>query len=213
MKKDKTMVKNSFVSGAFMVTLGIFISKLLGVIYVIPFHAVIGEIGGALYGYAYTIYLFFISISSAGIPLAISKVISEYQTLENYQAKERAFYLGKKIALIMGVSCFLFLMLFAPLLANFIIGDLSGGNSVSDVTFVIRVISIAVLIVPILSIYRGYFEGHRFMQPPSISQVLEQIIRILIIIVGSYLVLDVFHLSLKVYLFPQYVLALLSIYS
>ena len=102
MKKDKTMVKNSFVSGAFMVTLGIFISKILGIIYVIPFHAVIGEIGGALYGYAYTIYLFFISISSAGIPLAISKVVSEYQTLENYEAKERAFYLGKKIAMIAG---------------------------------------------------------------------------------------------------------------
>ena len=197
MKKDKTMVKNSFVSGAFMVTLGIFISKILGIIYVIPFHAVIGEIGGALYGYAYTIYLFFISISSAGIPLAISKVVSEYQTLENYEAKERAFYLGKKIAMIAGFISFLFLMIFAPLLAQFILGDLNGGNTVEDVTYVIRVISIAILIVPLLSIYRGYFEGHRFMNPPSISQVIEQIVRITVILIGSYLILDVFKLSLR----------------
>ena len=197
MKKDKTMVKNSFVSGAFMVTLGIFISKLLGVIYVIPFHAVIGEIGGALYGYAYTIYLFFISISSAGIPLAISKVVSEYQTLENYEAKERAFYLGKRIAMLAGFVSFLFLMIFAPFLANYIIGDLNAGNTVEDVTYVIRIISIAILIVPLLSIYRGYFEGHRFMNPPSISQVIEQIVRITVILIGSYLVLDVFKCSLK----------------
>lgn len=197
MKKDKTMVKNSFVSGAFMVTLGIFISKLLGVIYVIPFHAVIGEIGGALYGYAYTIYLFFISISSAGIPLAISKVVSEYQTLENYEAKERAFYLGKRIATLAGFVSFLFLMIFAPFLANYIIGDLNAGNTVEDVTYVIRIISIAILIVPLLSIYRGYFEGHRFMNPPSISQVIEQIVRITVILIGSYLVLDVFKCSLK----------------
>ena len=191
------MVKNSFVSGAFMVTLGIFISKLLGVIYVIPFHAVIGEIGGALYGYAYTIYLFFISISSAGIPLAISKVVSEYQTLENYEAKERAFYLGKRIAMLAGFVSFLFLMIFAPFLANYIIGDLNAGNTVEDVTYVIRIISIAILIVPLLSIYRGYFEGHRFMNPPSISQVIEQIVRITVILIGSYLVLDVFKCSLK----------------
>ena len=190
-------VKNSFVSGAFMVTLGIFISKLLGVIYVIPFHAVIGEIGGALYGYAYTIYLFFISISSAGIPLAISKVVSEYQTLENYEAKERAFYLGKRIAMLAGFVSFLFLMIFAPFLANYIIGDLNAGNTVEDVTYVIRIISIAILIVPLLSIYRGYFEGHRFMNPPSISQVIEQIVRITVILIGSYLVLDVFKCSLK----------------
>ena len=55
-KQDKTMNKNSFVKGAFIATLGIVITKILGILYVIPFHAVIGEKGGALYGYAYSIY-------------------------------------------------------------------------------------------------------------------------------------------------------------
>ena len=77
MRKDKTMKKSTFIKGAFITTLGIVISKILGIVYVIPFHSVIGEDGGALYGYAYTIYLFFMSLSSAGIPLAISKIISE----------------------------------------------------------------------------------------------------------------------------------------
>ena len=197
MKRDKTMYKNSFVKGAVITTAGIVITKLLGILYVIPFHAIIGEQGGALYGYAYTIYLIFMSLSSAGIPLAISKVISEYQTLGYLDAKKRAFYLGRKIALIMGFICFLILTLFAPFIAKFILGDLTGGNTIEDVTFVIRIISSAILVVPILSVYRGYFEGHRIMSPPSISQVIEQVVRVVVIVLGSFLVLDVFKLSLS----------------
>ncbi len=194
--KDKTMKKNSFVMGAFITTFGIVFSKILGIVYVIPFHGIIGERGGALYGYAYTIYSLFMSLATAGIPLAMSKIVSEYQTLGYYSAKRRAFAIGKKVALLLGFICFLILMLFAPLLAKAILGDLVGGNTISDVTFVIRVISTAILVVPVLSIYRGYFEGHRFMSPPSISQVLEQIVRVVIIVAGSYLTLKVFKLSL-----------------
>lgn len=196
MRKDHTMKKSSFIKGAFITTLGIVITKILGILYVIPFHSIIGETGGALYGYAYTIYLLFMSLSSAGIPLAISKLVSEYQTLGYYDAKKRAFVIGKKIALLLGFVCFIILMLFAPLIAKSVLGDLAGGNTIEDVTFVIRVISIAILVVPVLSIYRGYFEGHRFMGPPSISQVIEQVVRILVIVFGSYLVLNVFKLSL-----------------
>jgi len=196
MKKDITMKKSTFVKGAFITTLGIIISKILGIVYVIPFNAVIGDRGGALYGYAYTIYLFFMSLSSAGIPLAISKIISEYQTLGYYNVKQRAFIIGKRIALLLGFVSFLIIMLFAPVLAKAILGNVTGGNTIEDVTFVIRIIGTAILIVPLLSIYRGYFEGHRFMGPSSISQVVEQIIRVLIIIFGSFLSLKVFHLSL-----------------
>lgn len=198
MRKDHTMKKSSFIKGAFITTLGIVITKILGILYVIPFHSIIGETGGALYGYAYTIYLLFMSLSSAGIPLAISKLVSEYQTLGYYDAKKRAFVIGKKIALLLGFVCFIILMLFAPLIAKSVLGDLAGGNTIEDVTFVIRVISIAILVVPVLSIYRGYFEGHRFMGPPSISQVIEQVVRILVIVFGSYLVLNVFKLSLTI---------------
>lgn len=196
MRKDKAMIKNSFVAGAFITTFGIVLSKVLGIIYVIPFHAIIGDVGGALYGYAYTIYSLFMSLASAGIPLAMSKIVSEYQTLGYHSAKKRAFVLGKRIALVLGLLCFLILMIFAPLLAKSILGDLTGGNTIEDVTFVIRVISTAILIVPVLSIYRGYFEGHRFMSPPSISQVIEQIVRVLIIIFGSFLAIKVFKINL-----------------
>lgn len=196
MKKDKVMKKSTFVKGAFVTTLGIVISKILGILYVIPFHAVIGEQGGALYGYAYTIYLLFMSLSSAGIPLAISKVVNEYHALGYYNAKKRAFILGKKLAMVMGMLCFILIMIFAPVLARWVLGDLTGGNTIESVTLVIRIISSAILVVPVLSVYRGYFEGHRFMNAPSISQVIEQIVRVLVIVIGSYLVLDIFKMSL-----------------
>lgn len=194
-KKD-IMKKNNFVQGAFIATLGIVITKILGILYVIPFYSIIGEKGGALYGYAYSIYLFFMAISSAGIPLAISKIISEYHTLGYYDAKKRAFKIGRQIAVTLGILCFIILFLFAPQLATAILGDLKGGNTIEDVTFVIRVISTAIIVVPVLSIYRGYFEGHKFITPTAISQVLEQIMRVLVIVIGSFMALKVFNLSL-----------------
>jgi len=194
--KDKSLKKNSFMQGAFIATFGIIISKILGMLYVIPFYSIIGDKGGALYGYAYNIYSIFLGISSAGIPLAISKIISEYNELGYYKTKERAFKLGKKVLNLVGIICFILLMLFAEVFASIIIKDVTGGNTIEDVTFVIRMISTAILVVPILSIYRGYLQGHKFITPTSISQILEQIVRVGIIIIGSFLSLKVFKLDL-----------------
>ena len=165
MKKDVTMRKNTFVRGALITTIGIVLTKILGIFYVIPFYAMIGDEGGALYGYAYTIYLFFISLSSAGIPLAISKIVSEYQTLGYIKAKKRTFVLGKRISFLFGFICFFLIVLLAPFFAKSILGDVVSQSRLDEVTFVIRVIGTAILVGPVLSVYRGYFEGHRFMSP------------------------------------------------
>ena len=196
MFKKKRLSKSGFVQGAFITTFGIVISKILGMFYVIPFYAIVKEKGGALYGYAYTIYSFFLALSTAGIPLSISKIVSEYHTLGYYKTKERTFRLAKKISIFMGIICFVLLFVFAPFVAKLILGDLTGGNTVEDVTYVIRVIDTAILIVPILSVYRGYLEGHRYLTSTSISNVLEQIVRVTIIIFGSLLSFYVFHFSL-----------------
>lgn len=196
-RDNKELKTNSFLQGAFIATFGIVLSKILGIIYVIPFYDVIGEQGGALYGYAYNIYSIFLSISTAGIPLAISSITSEYNTLEYYSVKEKVFKIARKYLSIVGIASFIILFIFAKDIAYLIIGDVTGGNSISDITFVIRTISFSILIVPTLSVYRGYLQGHRFITPTSVSQVLEQIIRVVIIIVGSYLTVRVFDLPIK----------------
>ena len=189
--------KNSFIQGAFIATLGIVISKILGIIYVIPFYAIIGDQGGALYGYAYNIYSIFLGISQAGLPLAMSKLISEYNTLGYYETKEKIYKVGKNFLNILGVICFLILFIFAPQIADLIIGGVTDGNSPEDIIFVIRIISTAILVVPILSVSRGYLQGHKFITPTPVSQIIEQVVRVLIIVIGSYLMLRVFNFPLR----------------
>ena len=190
------MKKNTFVEGAMIATIGIVLCKILGIIYVIPFRAIIGTEGAILYSYAYTIYSVFASLSSTGIPTAMAKAVSEYNTLGYYDAQERAYKIGKYIIVGLGLLCFIVLFAFAPNIAYLIIGDIEGGNSIEDITFVIRVISTALLFIPILSVSKGYVQGHRMMTVPAIANVIEQLVRVIVIVGGSYLTLKVFHLPI-----------------
>ena len=191
----KNLKKNKLIDGAFIVTVSIILTKLLGVLYVIPFYSVIGEEGGALYSYAYTVYTFFMSIAVSGIPLAISKLVSEYQTLGYYRSKLQVFKVAKILSLTFGFVIFLLLFLLSPIISKMIVGKASGGNSINDIVLSIRIISFAIIIVPVLSVYRGYFEGHRFMNPPSISQVLEQFFRVMIILFGCFFSIKIVSLN------------------
>lgn len=189
------MKKNSFINGALIATIGIVTTKFLGIIYVIPFYAIIGEANIALYGYAYTIYNLFLSLSTVGIPPAMSKLISEYNTLEYYETKERTYKLGKRLLMVMGIILFVVMFVGAPFIAHQIMGNNTGGNSKESITFVIRVISTAILVVPLLSVTKGYLQGHKFMTPSSVSQVIEQVVRIAVILIGSYLCMRVFNVG------------------
>lgn len=185
--------KSSFIEGTFLATLAIVIVKILGMLYVIPFYAMVGSKGSALYAYAYNIYVIFLDISTAGLPVAISKMISEYDTLGFKEAKERTYHLGKRILLYIAIAVFLILIIFAPFIAKLLLGDLEGGNTFADVTAVIRCISFAVLVVPFLSVGKGYLQGHKIINVSSVSQVIEQVVRIIVILLGCYLVLNVFN--------------------
>ena len=192
------MKKNSFVTGTLIATLSLVFVKILGMIYVVPFYAIVGAKGGALYSYAYNIYNIFLLISAAGIPSAISKIISEYDALGYYEAKNRAFDIAKKLIMTISVITFIILFVFAEEIGTFIIGDLKGGNTIEDVCFVIRCVSFAVLLIPHLSVTKGYFQGHKYIGPSSTSNLIEQVVRIFVILVGSYISLKVFHSSLPV---------------
>ena len=192
------MKKNSFIAGTFIATLSLIFVKILGMLYVVPFYAIVGTKGGALYSYAYNIYNIFLLISAAGIPSAISKIISEYDALGKYEAKNRAYKLAKKLIMLISTITFVMLFIFAEEIATLIIGDLKGGNTIEDVCFVIRCISFSVLLIPHLSVTKGYFQGHKYIGPSSVSNLIEQVVRITIILVGSYISLKVFKSSLPI---------------
>jgi len=191
------MKKNNFVEGTVIATAVIVIVKLLGLLYVIPFYQIVGDQGGDLYSYAYNIYMIFLSISSAGLPDAIAKIISEYNALEMEDAKNRAYIIGKKIISIISITSFLILFVFAEEIGMFIIGNIKGGNTAEDIAFVIRCLSPAVLLIPFLSITKGFLQGHKYISASSMSQLIEQIVRIFVILAGSFLAYKVFRGTLS----------------
>jgi len=192
------MKKDNFIKGAFIATFCLIITKILGVLYVIPFYATIGPQGSILYGCAYNIYAVFINLSTVGLPLAISKMVSEYNTLGYENLKKRVYKIASRIMLITATISTVLLLVFADKLALAIIPTVTEGNTVSDIATVIRVTSSAILLVTSISMIRGYLQGMKYIQASSTSQLLEQFIRVLIIIFGSYLYLKLFGDSIVV---------------
>lgn len=192
------MKKRNVLQNSMIATVCIILCKIIGLIYVIPFNAMISKSAGALYSYAYNIYVIFLSLSTSGIPIAISKTVSEYNSLEFYNTKERVYKIGMKLICLFGLISFVIMVLFADIIASFILGNAVGDNSVSDVAGVIRVISLALLVVPALSVTRGYLQGHKFISPSSISNVIEQFVRVIIILVGCLVVIKVLKLDEKI---------------
>jgi len=190
------MKKSSFVEGTFIATIAIVLTKIMGMLYVIPFYKIVGEAGGALYAYAYTIYVLFIDISTAGIPNAISKITKEYNTLGKEEAKVRTFKLAIKLISIIALISFIILFIFAEQIGVFLLEDITGGNTIEDVKIVIRCVSFALLVIPFLSVSRGFLQGHSIISVSSTSQVIEQIARIAVILGGSYITLNLLGLSL-----------------
>lgn len=192
----RSLKKNSFIQGTLIASSALIFIKILGALYVIPFYKIIGEDGGTLYSYAYNIYNLFLNISTAGIPIAISMIVSEYLALEMYDAKERSKKVGTKIISILAILSFCIVFFGSNILARFLLSDVSGGHTVAEVSLVIKAISFCLIIIPFLSILRGYLQGHKYIAPTSFSEVIEQVVRIAVVLIGSYLALKVFKVNL-----------------
>ncbi|MGV3465622.1 MAG: putative polysaccharide biosynthesis protein [Heyndrickxia sp.] len=186
-------MSSKLIRGTFILTLGTFISKFIGLFYVIPFHAIIGgSEPEALYQFGYVPYTLFISIATAGVPLAVSKYIAKYNALEEYAVGRKLFKSGLILMLMTGIVCFLIMYIFAPTFAGLSMhGVESKKYSVENVTTIIRAVSFALIIIPIMSLIRGYFQGHQSMGPSAVSQVIEQLVRIVFLLLGAFFVLHV----------------------
>lgn len=212
------MKRDNFLKGAFVATLCIIITKLMGVIYVIPFYDVVGPRGSVLYGSAYNIYAIFLNLSTIGLPLAISKMVSEYNTLDYQHVKKKTYKLAGRMMIITSILTSLLLIILAPFLAkniinvsqisstNVMIGAVgfNGGEYLAEqlmiegITLVMRVSATAIIFVTLISMIRGYLQGMKYISPSSISQVIEQFVRVIVIILGSYLCVKVFKYPLAI---------------
>lgn len=185
---DPESSQDTMLKGSAWMTAGSIFSRILGAIYIIPWMAWMGSYypaANALYAKGYNIYSLFLIISTAGIPGAISKQISHYNALDQYATGNKLFKHGLKIMTFMGVLFAAIMYFGAPVLATiFTDGD---PRSIP----VIKSLAIAVLIIPILSILRGYLQGYSDMAPSAISQFIEQIARVIYMLLATYMIMIV----------------------
>jgi len=178
-----------------VLSLSMVLARLLGLLYVIPFQYLVGPAGLALYAYAYAPYSLFLTLSTLGIPVGIAKFISKYNADEEYDTSRHIFRVGMFFMIVLGVICFVIMWFGADWFARQALATSEGTyNTHEDVVWVIRTVSFAVIVVPAMSILRGFFQGNQDMKPTAISQVIEQLVRVVLIIVGA---------SVVVYLLPN----------
>lgn len=180
----------NFVSGAIWMTLGSIFSRILGAIYIIPWAAWLGAEytqANTLYSVGYKPYSLFLAIATAGFPSAIAKLIAHYHSKHEYQAAQKIFRYSLIVMLATGLVSGGILFALAPVLAA-----QSPTINPEGATFVIRSLVPALLILPVMSLFRGYFQGFNDMKPTAISQIIEQVARVAYLLAATYAIMKVY---------------------
>lgn len=191
-------MSSKLVKGTAILTIGLFLSKALGLLYLIPFYAIVGEENIGLYQYAYIPYNIALAIAISGAPLAISKFVSKHNSLGDYATGRKMLKSGIGVMAITGVLSFLVLYFLAEPLAHLVRKDDEQIFTIEEIASVIRWVSYALLVVPLMSIVRGFMQGYHKMEPTAVSQLVEQIVRIVVVLVGGFIVVNFLHESPKV---------------
>ena len=185
MSNENNHQQAQMLRGTAWLTASNFISRLLGAIYIIPWYIWMGSYAATangLFTMGYNIYAWFLLVSTAGIPVAVAKQVAKYNTMreeEHSFALIRSF-LGFMIGL--GLVFALILYVFAPWLA-----DLSGVGK--DLISIMQSLAWAVLIFPSMSVIRGFFQGMNNLKPYAMSQIAEQVIRVIWMLLATFIIM------------------------
>lgn len=174
------MSKNSLVKGAAILGVAGLIVKVLGAVFRLPLANMIGATGMAYYSPAYYTYTTFVTIATSGIPVAISKMVAERITVGNFEEAHHVYKVSLKLLTAMGIISFS-IMFFGA-------GIISRMQNIEEAKLAMMAVAPALLIVPIMAAYRGYFQGMQNMKPTAISQIIEQVFRVFFgLFLGYYL--------------------------
>ncbi len=171
--------KNIAKQGAILASAGLLV-RFLGFLYRLPLTGMLGDLGNGIYGSSYYIYGFFLIISSAGLPAAISKMVAERLTYEKYREAHQIFRISLIFAFVTGTFC-MFVLFFGADLFD---------KSQRGTRYGIMTLAPTVLIVSIMSVYRGYFQGMKSTVPTAYSQIIEQILNAIFSILFCYILIN-----------------------
>lgn len=164
------------------------ISRILGVLYIIPWMRWMGDAqtaneANALFNIGYRWYSLFLAVAVAGVPSAIAKQMAYYNARGQYKTSNRLFRSGTVLMVLTGVAAAGILYISAPFLAQS-----TPAREIDSVILTIRSLAPALALIPFLSILRGFFQGHQDMKPSAISQITEQIARVIYMLAAVYLI-------------------------
>ncbi|GAA3017883.1 putative polysaccharide biosynthesis protein [Tetragenococcus solitarius] len=171
--------------GSAWMTVGNIGSRLLGVIYLLPWIYWLGDDylpANALFNMSYNIYALFLMISTAGLPSAIAKQVAYYNSINEYRASQKLFMRAMQLMLGLGAFFAVIMYFAAPALAE------NAGGGV-DLIPSMRSLSVAILVIPLMSVIRGYFQGLQNVAPYAISQLVEQIARVLYLLIATFVIM------------------------
>ena len=177
------MGKDRFLKGALILTMAGFMVKVIGSVNRILLSRLLGGEGIGLYQMAYPIYLLMLSVCSAGVPVAVSIIVAEKVAKNDYAQAHRIFKVTLGLMAVFGL--FFALTLYG--LAGFLVS--TGWIRDGRAYYALIVLTPAVFFSSILASFRGYFQGYQMMTPPAVSQILEQLVRVLVMIGLAYLLL------------------------
>lgn len=172
---------NKFVKGAAILGIAGVGVKILGALFRIPLTNWIGEEGMAYYGAAYPVYSLLLIVSTAGIPVAISKMVAERVAEKNYGGADRVFKASIVLMFILGVISFGICFFGADAFSRAV--------NIPNAALALKTIAPALFFVPIMSSFRGYFQGLQNMNPTAISQIIEQLCRVIVGLALAYILL------------------------
>ncbi|OXM87177.1 putative polysaccharide biosynthesis protein [Paenibacillus rigui] len=175
------MAKDSLVKGTLILTLAALVARALGVVQRIPLILLLGELGMAAYGIAFNLYSMLLVVATAGIPSALSKMISERTALGLHAEASRVYRAALWFAAAAGLVMAIFLYAVAPYYSDRILNP--------QAVLPIRALAPALLLFPLIAIMRGYFQGRRMMMPNGLSQIIEQIFRVVTSVGLAYMLL------------------------
>ena len=162
--------KQNYLHGAAILAFGVVIMKILGAIYKIPLGNILGDTGYAYFLCAYNIYSVFLTLATAGLPVALSRMIAEANTMNRPNQVRRIFSVAWWTFFVIGAVCTLVMALFP--------GQLASALNNPSAELSILALSPAVLLVCLTSAYRGYCQGHENMTPTTVGQVLEVLAKV-----------------------------------
>ncbi len=189
---NTTHKRRSLIAGGLTSSAGIFISKAIGILYVMPFKALATDQNIAYYSYGYTLYDVALQITIAGIPVAIAMLIAKYYARDDMATVLMIRKIGRYMLLFLGIFSMLFVFLFASPLARLIITENVSESAIYYTSNIFKIIAFAMLIIPVLGSYRAFFQGLKIMETYSFSQVLEQFVRVGFLLGTGYVLVVLF---------------------